>query len=507
MEELLSQLQTLVKGVSKYRWYAMAIAWIVTLVGSIVIFTLPDTYQSSARVFVDTQSVLKPLLSGMTSVPNVEQQVSIMSRTLLSRPNIERVIRMVDLDIKTGTAKDKEKLIDELISRIKINGTIQNDIYTISYTGDSPRLTKDVVQSLLTIFVEGSFGGKKNDSAKAIQFIDDQIKTYEEKLASAENALKDFKLKHMGLLPRQGSDYGSKLLEMSDQLNQARLELREAEQARDAIKRQISGDEAGAVSATPIVVNPEIDERIQAQYKNLDTLRMQYTEQHPDIVSTKRLIAQLEARKAEEAKVKKTGGDPGAHYSPMLQQLKVSLSSAEARVASMRARVDEFSMRVARLKEMSLAAPEVETQLAQLNRDYQINKENYEKLVASREAAKLSGELSATTEMMTFRVVDPPTMPLRPTGPKRALLFAGLLAGALAAGIAVAFLLSKVRPTFLSQNELRNETGLPILGTVTMIWTDQEKQRRKKRLYAFGASFATLVVLYGGLIGAMLLKA
>lgn len=507
MEELLSQLQALVKGVSKYRWYAMAIAWVVTLVGSIVIYTLPNTYQSSARVFVDTQSVLKPLLSGMTTVPNVEQQVSIMSRTLLSRPNVERVIRMVDLDIKTGTAKDKEKLIDDLISKIKINGTIQNDIYTISYTGENPRLTKDVVQSLLTIFVEGSFGGKKNDSAKAIQFIDEQIKAYEDKLATAENALKEFKLKHMGLLPRQGSDYGSKLLEMSDQLNQARLELREAEQARDAIKRQISGDEAGAAStSSPVVANPEIDERIQAQYKNLDSLRMQFTEQHPDIVSTKRLIAQLEARKAEEAKVKKSGGDPGAHYSPMLQQLKVSLSSAEARVASMRARTEEYAARVARLKEMSMAAPEVETQLAQLNRDYQINKENYEKLVASREAAKLSGELSATTEMMTFRVVDPPTMPLRPTGPKRALLFGGLLAAALAAGIAVAFLLSKIRPTFLSQNELRNETGLPILGTVTMIWNDQEKQRRKKRLYAFGLSFASLVVLYGGLIGAMLLK-
>jgi polysaccharide chain length determinant protein (PEP-CTERM system associated) len=506
MEELLSQLQTLVKGVSKYRWYAMAIAWVVTLGGSVAIFSLPDTYQSSARVFVDTQSVLKPLLSGMTSVPNVEQQVSIMSRTLLSRPNIERVIRMVDLDIKTGTAKDKEKLIDDLISKIKINGTIQNDIYTISYTGENPRLTKDVVQSLLTIFVEGSFGGKKNDSAKAIQFIDEQIKTYEDKLATAENALKEFKIKHMGLLPRQGSDYGSKLLEMSDELNQARLELREAEQARDAIKRQISGDDTGAAQATPAGVNPEIDERIQALYKNLDSLRMQFTEQHPDIVSAKRLIAQLEARKAEEAKVKKTGGDPGAHYSPMLQQLKVSLSTAEARVASMRARVEEYSSRVTRLKEMSLAAPEIETQLAQLNRDYQINKENYEKLVASREAAKLSGELSATTEMMTFRVVDPPTLPLHPTGPKRPLLFAGLLAGALAAGIAFAFLMSKIRPTFLSQNELRNETGLPILGSVTMIWTDQEKQRRRKRLYAFGLSFASLVVIYGGVIAVTLLK-
>src|SRR4051794_16409919 len=191
MEELITQLLSLMKGIWKYRWYTAVTAWVVAIAGWITVFNLADNYQASARVFVDTQSILKPLLSGMTSVPNVEQQVSIMSRTLLSRPNIERVIRMVDLDIKTGTAKDKEKLIDDLIAKIKINGTIQNDIYTISYTGQNPRLTKDVVQSLLTIFVEGSFGGKKNDSAKAIQFIDEQIKTYENKLAAAENALKE----------------------------------------------------------------------------------------------------------------------------------------------------------------------------------------------------------------------------------------------------------------------------------------------------------------------------
>ncbi len=508
MEELVSQLVSLIKGVSKYRWYAMAIAWLVVVAGCIFVFNLRDTYQSSARVFVDTQSILKPLLSGMTSMPNVEQQVSIMSRTLLSRPNVERVIRMVDLDLKAGTAKDQEKLVTDLIAKIKISGTVQNDIYTISYSGENPKLVKDVVQSLLTIFVEGSFGGKKRDSTNAIQFIDEQIKSYEEKLVTAENALKDFKLKNMGLLPRQGSDYSTKLFETTENLSQARLELREAEQARDAIKREISGgsqDSRSEPSATN-VLNPEIDSRIQALNKNLDGLLLQFTEQHPDIVSTKRLIAQLEARKIEEAKQIRTGGDPGINYSPMLQQLKVSLSSAEARAASMRARVDEYASRLSRLKAMSMAAPEVESQLAQLNRDYQVNKENYEKLVSSREAAKLSGDLSATTEMMTFRVIDPPTMPLTPTGPKRALLFSAVFAAALLAGIAGAFLMSKIRPTFLSQNELRNETGLPILGTVTMIWTEHEKMRRRRRLHAFGLSFATLIVLYGGVMTLMLVK-
>ena len=425
-----------------------------------------------------------------------------MSRTLLSRPNMEKVMRMVDLDIKAKTPKEKEELLNDLSKQIKIVGTGRDDIYTLTYSNENPRIAKDVVQSLLTIFVEGSFGDKKNDSDKAIQFLDEQIKNYETKLVAAENALKDFKIKHSGSLP-QGGDYGTQVQAASDALNQARLDLREAEQARNAIQTQIYGNGTGPNGA--VAVNPELDARILTLQKNLDTMRMQFTEQHPDIISTKRLIKQLETQKAEEAKTAKPGGDRGASYSPMLQQLNVSLSTAEARVASMRARVDEYTARYDRLKAQSVNGPELETQLAQLNRDYQVNKENYSQLVARRESARLSGDLSNTTDMVKFRVVDPPTVPLRPAGPNRLRLASLVFVGALIAGIAIALLMSQLRPTYLSQHGLRESTGLPILGSVSMNWTDHERAKRKRSFYAFGASLAVLITLYAGVMARMLL--
>ena len=505
MEETINQVLFLLKGVWKYRWHAVIAAWVIALAGWIRVYTLDDNYQASARVFVDTQSILKPLMSGMTTLPNVEQQVSIMSRTLLSRPNVEKVMRMVDLDIKAKTPKENEELINDLMKEIKIVSTGRDDIYTISYNNPNPRVAKDVVQSLLTIFVEGSFGDKKNDSDKAVQFLDEQIKNYEAKLVAAEVALKDFKIKHSGSLP-QGGDYGTQVQAAADQLNQARLDLREAEQARNAIQVQITGNGTGATSASALV-NPELDARIQALHKSLDSMRLQYTEQHPDIVSAKRLIKQLEAQKVEEAKNFKPGGDRGANYSPMLQQLNVALSAAEARVASMRARVDEFTVRYDRLRAQSVNGPELETQIAQLNRDYQVNKENYQQLVSRREAARLSGDLTNTTDMVKFRVVDPPTVPLRPSGPDRLRLASLVFLGALIAGIAFAMLLSQLRPTYLSQHGLRESTGLPILGSVSMNWTDHEKAKRKRSFYAFGASLAILVTLYAGVMARMLLTA
>lgn len=502
MEELFSQLISGLKGVWKYRWYAVIVVWMVSIAGWVKVSTLPDDYQSSARVFVDTQSILKPLLSGMTSLPNVQQQVSIMSRTLLSRPNIERVIRMIDLDINAKTARDHEAQIDELMSKIQIIGTSTYDIYTITYNNKNPKLARDVVQSLLTIFVEGSFKGKKGDSQKAIQFIADQIKNYEEKLTAAENLVKEFKLKNKVLLPRQGIDYDTQLAVATDSLNAARLELVEAEQARNAINSQIAGDEPtlNIESGPGSIQNPEIDGRISALNKNLDALRMQYTELHPDIIAAKRLVEQLEARKIEESKLHGANTDPGKNYSPMLQQLKVALTEADAKVAAIKARVQEYTLRNDRLMEQSNAVPEVESQMAQLNRDYMINKASYDKLVGSRESAKLSGDLSSTTEMMTFKIIDPPTLPLTPIGPNRAIFFSAVLGVALLAGVAAALLISQVRPTFLSPAQLREGTGLPVLGTVSMNWTDAESTKRKRGQYFFAIATVCLFLAYGGVL-------
>lgn len=504
MAELTAVILTFLKAIGKYRWYAIIISWTVAVIGWAVVYAMPNDYQASARVYVDTQSVLKPLLSGMTTLPNLEQQVMFMRRTLISRPNVERVIRMVDLDIKTKTPKEHEKLVDELIENIKITGTERDDIYTISYNNPNPKLGKDVVQSLLTIFVEGSFGGKKQDADKAVAFIDDQIRTYEEKLNAAENELKEFKIKNMGMLPRGTVDYSASVTEMTDRLSQARLELAEAEQGRNAIARQIGG--GGSPGKPGIVANPELDERIAQVNKNLDAARMQYTEAHPDIIAARRLLAQLEQQKKDEARTRKPSSDPGASYSPMLQQLKISLSEAEARVASLRARVGEYQSRVARLQAQSTAAPEVEAQLSQLNRDYTVNKENYQKLVERRESAKLSGDLSSATDMLTFRVIDPPTAPTTPAGPNRPRNASLVFVLALAAGLGVALLMSQFRPTFLNQSSLREVTGVPILGSISMNWTEEQKARQKKRMYALAASVFMLFGAYAVVMAAILIK-
>ncbi len=508
MNEQITQLYVYVKGVWKYRWVAMAIAWVIAIAGWAVVIKMPDNYQASARIYVDTQNILRPLMAGMTVSPNLQQQISIVSRTLLSRPNIERIIRMVDLDITLSGESEREQMATQLMDNITLAAAGGDNIFTISYSNKNPILAKDIVQSLLTIFVEEGLDGKREDSSSALRFIDQQIRAYEEKLIVAENKLTAFRLENLGLLPGQGSDYYAQLLVVEEDLRRAQLSLKESERARDAIKKQITGDEpvfvlepfarASESETINTVGNPELDARIRSLNENLDNLRLNFTELHPDVISTKRLITQLEEQKKEEAKLSPLGNtiDPGKNYSPMLQQLNVALADAEAMVASMAARVEEHTERYNHLKSLSGAVPKVEAEATQLNRDYNINKAKYEELLERRISAEMSGELTSVSGLLSFRIIDPPQVPELPAGPNRERFFTIVFLVSLVAGVVVAFLISQIRPAFYSQSNLREVTGVAVLGTVPMIWTDQQKTRRKRRLYAFGFSLLMLAMFY-----------
>lgn len=508
MHELMTQLMSYVKAAWQHRWYAVVAAWIIAIAGWVTVATLPNRYEASARVYVDTQSILKPLLSGLAVQPNLDQKVAMMSRTLISRPNVERVLRMADLDINATTAEEKEALIDGLISKIAIRTVGQDNLYTISYRDRKPEVAKRVVQSLLTIFVEGSLGDKRKDADSARNFIDEQIKSYEQKLVVAENNLKEFKRRHMEMMPNEGHDYFSRLAETMESLGQARLALREAETGRDAIKKEMVGDEPLMLSDQELNAssNPEIDARIQALKKNLDSLQLNYTDRHPDIIATQRIIEQLEEQKRQEAKARKSS--PAMQtQNTVAQQLKLSLTDAEAAVASMRARVSEYESRYSRLKAAADAIPQVEADFTQLNRDYEVNKSNYEKLLERRDSAQMSGDMDANTGIMDFRIIDPPRVPFTPSAPNRPLLMTLVLLGALAGGAVIAFLVSQFRPTFNDRWTLRNTTGLPLLGAVSLIWTDAQKKKYRSSLLATAASAIGLLGSYAVVMAILFLTA
>ena len=153
MDELISQIFTISRGMWKHRWLGLLVAWVVTAIGSVVVLSVPDKYEATARIFVDTQSILKPLMSGLAIQPNIEQQVVMLSRTLISRPNVEKLIRMADLDLKSQSKGAQEALIDRLMKTLEIKNVGRDNLYLLSYRDSSPDKAKRVIQALVSIFV------------------------------------------------------------------------------------------------------------------------------------------------------------------------------------------------------------------------------------------------------------------------------------------------------------------------------------------------------------------
>ena len=505
MDEILRQASTILRGMWKHRWLGLVVAWVVAALSTVVVFRIPDRYEASARIFVDTQSILKPLMSGLAIEPNLDQQIMILSRTLISRPNVEKLIRMADLDLNIKTKAGQEELIDDLMKALTIKSTSRDNLYTLAYSDPEPERAKRVVQSLVSIFVESSLGDKRKDTDTAKKFIDDQILVYQKKLEEAENRLKEFKLKHISAQTSEGKDYFGRIGEVSALLERSRLELREAENSRDALKRQIVGEEPNLLPDAPELTSgvsvPEIDGRIDVLKRNLDGLLQRYTDRHPDVVGTRRMIQELEEQKRAEiaARKKVAVSSPAsvANTNPVYQQLKVSLAENEATVASLRVRVAEYQSRYDQLKDSMKMIPQIEAELAQLNRDYDINKKNYEGLVARRESATISGEMDASAAGVDFRLIDPPRVSPKPVYPNRLLLLPLTLLLALGAGFFVPFAASQIRPVFFDARALRDVTGLPLLGIVSSKVTASDVAKEKKRLRQFIAGVVLFVCVYG----------
>lgn len=511
MGDAIVQLTSLLRGVWKYRWSGVLVAWVVGAIGAAVVLWVPDKFEASARIYVDTQSILKPLMSGLAVQPNVEQQVTMLSRTLISRPNVEKLIRMADLDLGQKTKEAQEKLVEDVTKSLQIRNTGRDNLYTLSYRDAVPDKAKRVVQSMVSIFVESSLGDTRKDSDTAKKFIDEQIKTYVAKLEEAEGRLKQFKLRNIELQTADGKDMTGRLSEVSNQLSQAKLELREADNARDAAKKQLDGERARLSSANikrlsqetpPNIATPDLDARIDVQKRNIDTLLQRFTDQHPDVANSRRLIKDLEDQKVKAiAELRRTAiSNPGPEVttSPALEEMSRLLASAEVRSAGLRARVGEFESRMAKAREQMKTAPQIESEFTQLNRDYSINKKNYEDLVARRESAALSGDLEGAAGVVDFRLIDPPRVAPQPVAPNRLLLMPLALLAALVAGLGTGFLASQLRAVYFDARGLRDATGLPLLGVVTLVPNDAMQLAERKDLRKF-------VLAAGGLIGAFIL--
>jgi polysaccharide chain length determinant protein (PEP-CTERM system associated) len=504
LSELVDYLRGVLWGCWRFRWPAIGLAWLLCAAGWAIVFIQPDVHRASARVYVDTQSVLRPLLQGLAVNTDAMVAANMMSRVLISRPNLERLIDDAGLMSGDGENPHKEALIDHLQASIKLTWD-SNNVVSVTYENTDRRKAMAVVTALLDSFISGAQGKSVSDSAAARSFLDEQLEDYAVRLDEAEDKLADFKRRNVGLMPEDGTDYYERLQEANSRLQDIDSRLRVARNRRAELQRQLEGEEPvfGLVPADEKAArgdNPQ--DRQIAQYEaQLAELRLKYTDTHPDIVAITKTLDELRAKQAATG----TGGPRLRAYSPLdlnpvYQQMKLQLSQTDVLIAQLQTEYSNQASVVGGLRRKVDTVPAIEAELKRLTRDYDFTKKQYEELLARVESARISDAAEESRSDATFRVIDPPTLPPFAVGPPRGILATVVLLFALTAGIGLAFALNLTRPVFYSSRELERRFGVPVLGAIRMVRDAQAQAvMRRNSVLAFG-SVGALIAVYALLL-------
>jgi len=503
IRDLLTVLEAHARGMWRYRWRAVVVMWAVSIAGWVGVYAMPPVYEASARVYVDTENAIRPLLQGIAASSNVMNEVTIVTREMLSRPNLAEVARATDLDLRAETDEDFEDLLASLQKRILVSGNRDN-IFSISFQDPDRAKAISVVDSLVNTFVEKSLGADRSEASQAQSFLRDQIGEYEERLTAAEDRLAKFKRDNVAYMPDQRGDYFSRLqaAEAATAATQSRLRL--GQERRAELLRQIEGEEPvfGIMpSETATGGGGFTSTKIRQLEGQLEELRLQYTDKHPRIGQILDTIELLKKQQEEERAA--TSANPSGpiaasplDLNPVYQNMRIQLSNTEVEIASSQAELRQRQQAVDRLRTLVNTVPQVEAELGRLNRDYGVVQAKYQQLLTQLETANISEDVEDSIDDVQFRIIDPPFAGLTPSGPRRQLLLAAVLLVALGLGGALTFLLNQLNPVFFTGRAVTAVTGLPVLGSVSLLMSPEDIQDKRNGRRRFVVAVGLLVVSF-----------
>jgi polysaccharide chain length determinant protein (PEP-CTERM system associated) len=494
------------------RWVGVFITWLICGMGWVGVYLVPNQYESSARLFVDADAILTPLLHGLAADSAPTSQLEMLQRTLLSRPNLEKLVSKTDLDLSVAGPSDRERLLQALALEIKVIPQTRN-LFTITYRSKSAKLAHDVVQTLLSIFIESATGSNRTDMENARRFLEHQISSYEQQLRAAEKRRADFRLKYIEILPagvNPDGPYTTAAEGVRDTLRDMDGKLQDAVIKRDTLRQELD-------KTSPMLVAEDIARlqgggaartRLQDAEEQLRMLLLKDTPQHPEVIAQRKLIEALRSSHDGGAPAANAPGkgdgtaaaDAGKRSvpNPVYEQLKVRLVDADTALASLqRQRATEAEL-LDRLDKVQHEQPGLMAEYQNMDRDYSVLRRNYEELLGRLQAANIAQAADTQADKVKLQIVDPPETPRLPAAPNRLLLVSGVLVAGLGGGAAFTILLGQLDRSFATVDQLRN-LGLPVLGGISTLGQPPFLHRLLVAL-RFSAAIVALVGVYGGLM-------
>jgi len=487
MNNIYDELRSALHSIWHRRWLALAVAWAVCLLGWLVVAMVPNTYESNARLYVQLDDALSEVTG--VGVGNRKRDIDRVQQTLTSAVNLEKVIRSTAVGEEITTPKQMEAAVLGLAKKIKVENVKDNLFEIKAEFGDGSRsdaenakIAQDIAQKLIDIFREENLAGNRGEMTQSLDFMNQQLADRQKELEGAEQKRLAFEASHPELI--QGGASALQRLESSrSELRGIDADLAAAQSALAAINGQLAGTPQSLPGMGPQGGARGALAEAQAMLSGLRSRGL--TENHPDVIAARNQVNALKGAAASESG---PGGMPNPAYSS-LQSIK---AERQANVQSLMARRAAIQSDISRVTGMQINNPELAAEQQRINRDYDVLKQQYDKLLQDREELRLRGQVETEHNAVKFEVIDPPTTPRAPVAPNRPVLLMAVLVMGLGAGVAAAFAIGQLRSTFATTAKLERVTGLPVLGAISQTLTDSARALRRRRLKQFYMASAAL---------------
>lgn len=487
MNTIYDELRAALHSIWYRRWIALAVAWAICLIGWLVVAMVPNTYQSEARLYVQLDDALSEVTG--VGIGNRKRDIDRVQQTLTSAINLEKVIRSTAVGEEITSPKQMEAAVLGLAKKIKVENVKENLFEITAEYGDGDRsdaenakIAQDIAQKLIDIFREENLAGNRGEMTQSLEFMNQQLADRQKELEEAEQKRLTFEAAHPELI--QGGASALQRLEASrSELRGIDADLAAAQSALAAIGGQLAGTPQTLPGMGPQGGARGALAEAQALLSSLRSRGL--TENHPDVIAARNQVSALKSAAASE-------GGPAGIPNPAYSSLQSIKAERQANVQSLMARRAAVQSDISRITGAQISNPQLAAEHQRINRDYDVLKQQYDKLLQDREELRLRGQVETEHSAVKFEVIDPPTTPRAPAAPNRPLLLLAVLVAGIGAGVAAAFAIGQLRSAFTTTARLERVMGLPVLGAISQTLTDSARALRKRRLQQFYMASAAL---------------
>jgi polysaccharide chain length determinant protein (PEP-CTERM system associated) len=425
------------------------------------------SYVSATTIFVEEQKIIAPLMQGAAVSATVTDQAKIAKELIFGQRIMNQLLELSGLAKDAESEAQREDVSDAMQRRMRI-ANIASNLIRIEYRDSDAKRAQAVAQRAAELFVAEGTDKKIEQSREAFKFIEAQTGEYLEKLTSAEQRLKEFRSKNIDARVGTEAEVGARVTRLQQDIDTTRAALNDAEIRRESIEKQLSGEAEIAVVVTR---EGQYRQRIAELQSQIDELRLNYHDTHPEIVRLKYQIDDLTNAMAEEhaRRGKKGGGslsENPAINSPVYIQLRTDLAKVRTEADTLKGRLADYRRQLATELDRGRRVNVGEATLAEITRDYEVNRDIYHDLLRRRENARVSMNLGQTEQGPAFRIQEPANLPVQRTGLR--LIHVLLIGFVLSLALPVAFVFAKLKfdPRIRRPALIASELKLPILAVV-----------------------------------------